>query len=665
MARHINSIFPNRKNQAGQLLVELLIAFGLGSILLPTILTGFISGRSGKVQQIERTKALAYLKEAEEATRVFREAGWTTFAVNGTYHPQISGSTWVLAQGAESIDEFTRSIVISDAKRDLGGKIDETGGGFNDPSTKRVTLEVSWGATSVDAVTTTYYLTRYLDNLAWIQTTEADFDAGDVNGVTVTNTAGGEIQLASGGNGDWCNPSQSITTVDLSRQGVPTSVWAYEVGDGTGNRVFAGTGQNASGPTFTNTKVVGNNPPSTTPLGEFNNTKANGVFGVGDFAYITTDKNDSEVIILDLNQFTDPPTNSKYKDVGSFDSSGPTDGNSVFVSGTVGFMTAGNKFYAFDLTSKTGTRPQVGSVVTLAGTGVKIVVVGNYAYVATTGTTKMQILDISVPTSIQIVGSITSSAINSGDSRDVFINVTGTRAYLATAGSTTQNEFFIIDTTTKSSPTAISGGVFDTNGMDPQGLTVVSGNKAIIVGKDGTLQYQVIDITNEGAPIACGTGLSVSGGVNGVSSIIQSDGSGAYSYIVTGDSHNELKIILGGPGAQFSTSGSFESPTFETGSETAFNRFLATYVEPPGTDIKFQFASADPVSGSCDSANFVFVGPDADSATFFQADGGIPFDNDGVGYENPGRCFKYKVYFDTQNPGATPVFYDITVNYSP
>jgi Tfp pilus assembly protein PilW len=46
-------IKKNFQNSSGQLIVEILLAFGLSSILIPALFSGFISGRSGKVQRFK------------------------------------------------------------------------------------------------------------------------------------------------------------------------------------------------------------------------------------------------------------------------------------------------------------------------------------------------------------------------------------------------------------------------------------------------------------------------------------------------------------------------------------------------------------------------------------------------------------------------------------
>src|SRR3989344_8767883 len=161
----------------GASLVELLIAIGVAAVFLPALMTGLVASRNGKAQESQRLQAVPLLKEAQEATRSVREKGWVAFAVNGTYHPVISGSAWTLMAESEVVNGFTRKIVISDANRDSSGKIVATGGTV-DPSTKKVDLSVSWNTPFPSSVTSILYMTRYLDNLSQIQTLQSDFATG-------------------------------------------------------------------------------------------------------------------------------------------------------------------------------------------------------------------------------------------------------------------------------------------------------------------------------------------------------------------------------------------------------------------------------------------------------------------------------------------------------
>jgi type II secretory pathway pseudopilin PulG len=646
----------------GQTIVELLLVIGLSAIILPALLTGLVASRSGKAQQSQRLEAVALLKETEEAVRNVREKDWNTFAVNGTYYPTILGSSWVLTPcPCPAINGFTRSVVISDVERNASGVIVASGGTV-DPSSKKLVITVSWGTPLATSIQSTIYLMR-LDNITYVETTEAQFNNGTKTGVAVTNTSGGEITLGGGGQGDWCQPAtpSGSLVLDLPKNGAANALTAIE------GRAFAGTGENASGVSFANI-TIGNNPPNPSIAGTFDGYKTNDVFGETNYAYIATDSNSKEIVIIDLNNIV----GGKYQEVGYFNAPGNGSGNSVFVAGNVGYMTSGNKFYTFNLSSKSGSRPAIdpGGAV-LSGVGKKIVVVGSYAYVAVDDVsgeiTQMEIVKVEQPWNLFLSGGHAHLPALGG--QDLFVNSDGTRTYIVTKGSSdpTKKEFFVLDSTSKTTHATILGQ-YDANGMDPKGVTVVTGNKAIVVG-DGGEEYQVIDITNESSPNRCG-GLNTGSDINGISSVLESDGD-AYSYIIAEDANEEFQIIAGGPGGQYASEGTFESQTIPIPmpvNNTSFNRFEVNVNRPSQTNIKFQVAVSPAVGGSCSGVTFNFVGTDGTNSTFFETS--VTSGTQTFGYAiptpiNPGQCFRYKIFLSTTDSTQTPIFYDITVNYAP
>jgi hypothetical protein len=649
------------KKQSGQTLIELLLTIGIATIVIPALFAGLIVTRSGRPQQEQRLKAVSILTETKEAVRNIREKGWVTFAVNGTYHPVLSGASWTFSSGAETLASgFVRQVVLSDVYRDTNGQV-TTSGGTLDPSTKKVDTTISWTEPYISSLTATEYLTRYLDNLSWIQTTQADFTAGTNTNTAVTNSSGGEVILgAGGGGGDWCIPSKSITTVDLPKSGVANAITAIE------GKVFAGTGENAAGISYGTVTLSLTDPPVATLAATFDGYKTNAVFGDNNYAYLATDNHSKEGVILSLSQYSNAPTNSKYLEVGTLDVTGNTNGDSIYVLNDKAYVTANSKLYIFDITTKTGSHSPQNAGLALSGTGKKVIVIGNFAYIATGGmTNQLQIIDVSNPANPSVSAQIT---LDGGVGRDLFVNASSKRAYVVTAANASKSEFFIVDIDPASGTYTQVKGTYDAGGTDPKGVTVVTGNRAILVGSGGTNQYQVINIANEASPVSC-AGLAYATGVNGVASVLQSNGY-AYSYIITGDASSELKIILGGAGGQYSSAGIFESSPFDVTTvglnQTAFNRFDATFLQPPQTTIGFQVAVANAVSGSCTGASYTFIGPGRTSNTtdLYTSGSSVPLFSSGS-YTNPGRCFKYKVYFTSSDVTQTPELYDFTVNYSP
>ncbi len=643
--------------KSGQLLVEILIVIGLMALIIPTLLVGFISTRDGRAQSGQRFMAVTLQNEAREAIRTVREAGWTNIQTNGTYHPVVSGPTWTLAAGAESISGFSRSLVIADVYRDSNNVIVPSGGTI-DPSTKKITTTVSWTQPKSGSVSTVSYLTRFLESDTYTETTQTHFNNGTKSGVVVQATNppqvadDGQVILGSGGNSDWCSPNITSNSLDLPGQGYANAITAIE------GKAFAGTGENASGLSFMQVNISNAQPPVPTFYGNFDGHKTNGVFGETNYGYISTDTNSKEVVIIDISTLP-------FAEVGYFNAPGNLSAVGLFVNGNVGYVTTGSKLYSFDLSSKVGARTILDpDGVTLQGVGRSIKIVGNYAYVIIEQSSpQLQIVDISNPSNMSVVGQATVAGENG---KDVFINSNATRAYFVTQMSSSKNEFFIVDISTKTGNRPTIGSGYNAEGMDPKGVVVVPGNRAIIVGYNAE-EYQVLNIANESSITRCG-GAQVNAGINGISSILESDGD-AYSYIVTADSSTEFKIIEGGPGGSYASSGSFESQTFTPGYQTANNRLTSTFLEPANTDIQFQVSLANLVSGSCPATGqYTYVGPDGTSATNFNQVSGSPVTfpfSSYLNYVNPGQCFRYKVYFSTTNSSNTPVLEDVSINYSP
>lgn len=691
----------------GQSLVELLVAIAIFALILPALLVGFVTSRDNKPQQLRKLEAVQVLKQTQEGLRSVRERGWNNL-VNGTYHVAPSGNQWALVPGSSTIDGLTQQVVIANTYRTSQGAIAETG--TFDPSTKKITVTISWTTPRPSQVSSILYLTRYLDNTSNIDTTQTQFNLGTFSTVQSTNTSGGEIILGYNTKGKWCEPHLSSSTIDLP--GTPNALYAIE-----GN-IFASTGNttNASQDSFAHVTVDNSDPPVFSLKGKLRGYKTSAVFGTPNYAYLATSNDTKEVIIVNLNQYSDQP-NKIYAESGYFDarvstsSNSTADADAVYIYENRGYVTAGNYLYVFDAASAATSKPRIGTRIQFALYSsdkageiyVRKVGTETYAFISVEGghPDELEVVNVTNHLNSSQWRVVTQTSGNLGDNRlnidpggpgnggctdlesgkSVFVKPDGSRAYLGSLNTATLKEFFVINTTTKSNPTIVGGlrtvpnctdgGGYDTVGMDPNQSVVVSlaENRAIIVGnavvaEPNPEEYQVLNLTNEANPTKCG-GMQFDQGIIGITAVKESDGD-SFAYLITGDNSNDLKVVQGGPDGNYVENGVYTSKIFDVGYQTQFNRIEADAVQPGGTELKYQIAITDAVNGSCTNANFVYVGPDGTANTFFPYTGGvIYYDNNGAGYENPGRCFRYKAFFSTTDYNQTPVLNDFKVNFSP
>jgi len=156
----INKIFKNKK---GVSIIELLVVAAIVTIGLVGLLSVTVSSLkfSRQIKETEQAKALA--EEALEAVRNFRDGttwgtGLGALNLDVAYHPEKIGTPlrWNLVSGQETINGFTRQVVIKEVFRDASSNIAPSG--LVDANTKMIVATVSWGTKTVEIST---YLTNW------------------------------------------------------------------------------------------------------------------------------------------------------------------------------------------------------------------------------------------------------------------------------------------------------------------------------------------------------------------------------------------------------------------------------------------------------------------------------------------------------------------------
>lgn len=636
-----------KQRQSGFSLLEILLVLAIFTTIIFTISSFAISGLGISKNSQDRLQALDHLQEMTGALELNKNDLWQNLIDNtnaGTKHLVFNNNKYVITDGEETLDIFKRGFAISTVNRNSAGDIVTTGG-EEDPDTRLVSFYVNW--TTDQGVDLQEQVEVYYSNWnseLFEETAEADFVNGTFDDTVLSTFEGGAIQLDQYGtiNGDWCDPSLTTTFYDIPGTTSEKSVNAIP-----GN-AFLGTDGDSSGVAFTKLDITGVDPPVISVAGTFDGYNVYDIFGVEDYAYLATDDDNREVVILDIS--TEP-----YQEVGYFNAPWWSNARTVAVDGDLGLVGQGTTLRSFDLSQKTGSRPQLDSISVAAFYAYisKVQIVGDYAFVVLYNDWyEMVIVDISDPSNMQEVA---QAEVNYSQVSDVFIREDGNRAYFGTTASSSYNEFFILNTTNKSGILPIVSS-FDTAGMTVNGITVIN-DKAILVGNNGE-EYQVIDISNENSPTKCG-GLQLNEGISDVATVEDIYGN-AWAYVVTGRESEEFIAILGGEsyspgGDDYRPSGEYTSSVFDTGIEDPHYYYLAWEEEQAaGSDLRFQIRSGD----SSNLSGEIWVGPDGTSATYFTNNTGEQLPSS----TQNDRYIQYRAYF-TSDQVSTYVLESIRINY--
>ena len=123
-------------------------------------------------QSTQNIQAAILLEEAAEGVRIMRDNDWSNISgltAGTTYYPTFTtlvgsiyypAGTWTLSTTPNTVDNFTRTVVISAVNRDAVSGDIVTTGGADDPGTRLVTATVAWNVgTSTQTKSLSFYIT--------------------------------------------------------------------------------------------------------------------------------------------------------------------------------------------------------------------------------------------------------------------------------------------------------------------------------------------------------------------------------------------------------------------------------------------------------------------------------------------------------------------------
>jgi hypothetical protein len=580
------------REQAGQALVELLVAMGIASLMLPAMATAIVASREGRVQQHMRLEATALLRETNEAVRSVREKDWNQFALVGSFHTIHSGGVWSLAPGTQTIGQFTQRVVIAETQRNTTTGVIVTSGGTVDPSTIKATVTISWATPVFSYISNEAYFQRYSGNTSWSETATADFSDGTLTNTVASSTGGGQVELAAAG-----GPAHVQSRNTANSASSTTIAQTFNSAVTGGNLiVVAVSWDSSSTASVTCSDNVGNTYSSALVANDTINTQALGICyaanSVGGTAITVTATFAvaSTTRYIAIHEYsgvavTSPADGSSSGvAVGSTAPDNVTSGSATTtVSGDLIFgavvetaagsttISPGTNFtQRQNVISEVATQDRIqasaGSVASTmtfgtsqryaaammafkplgtptdwsppvslssynaAGTqdALDVFSVGNYAYLC--DGTVMTILDMTTPANPTFVGSYTaSSTVN-------HVYVDGTYAYLSTINNSA--ELTIVNISNPASPALASTvNLADTN----DALTTFVAGGFAYVGRavdttSGTNEFYIINVSNPNSPSTLGS-INLTGNVNNIKV------NGNFAYLATAVDTTEVVVI--------------------------------------------------------------------------------------------------------------------------
>ncbi len=374
-------------------------------------------------------------------------------------------------------------------------------------------------------------------DLTGTQTTSLTAGSANIGNLQIANDSlvGGQLQVngaltANGGNfnsgvavnGNISNTisSSSPPTVVATATGLTNILTDYV----SGNYAYVGTGTGGTGYMYI---VDISNPTAPSVVGTLSGVgKINSIYVSGQYAYVLDDSNG----YMDVVDISNPHAPSVVGTVVGF--TGPV---SIYVSGHYAYVTDANSLTLSVIDVSNPTAPNlIGSPLSLTAP-LFIYVSGHYAYVTESGGS-MDIIDVSNPYSLSIVGTATGLGSLDGN-----VYVSGRYAYVTNTASS--GDMYVVDVSNPVSPSTVG-----TLGLSwPLGINV-SGHYAYVTSYAGGGMY-VLDVSNPTAPSAVALTLGLT-----TPSFIRV--SGRYAYVVESTASSMAVIDLTGTQTTSLTSGS-------------------------------------------------------------------------------------------------------------
>jgi len=519
------------RSNKGIALIELLIAVAIASVIIGLAVQVMVLVRSSFLASNIRYVSRDLLDSTVDIIRSIKESSWDTLALEGIYHPVMSGNQWTLVSGDETITgtQFTRSIQIANICRDSNLLIVDCPDGTIDPDSKQIIVDISWTSPTSGSLSTTQLITRYAGNGFWNQTTSVDFNNGDRNNTAITTTDGGEIVLESNTGPGWADAGR-VGNINITNS---QTVNSFAVDDG---RLFIVKDNDPGGQEFLIYSLANPASPSLISATELG---ANGkkIFVAGGYAYVATSDDNQEVKIYNITDPTAPLPISNINLAGSVDATNLTvSGNRLYVIRALDGTE--KEFSTINITNPAS--PTLVSAQDFSDTISDIYLDGRYVYLSThIDSQEVIVVDLTIE---YPADNIVATYDISGSENATSIFYQYPNIYVSSA----VNKIFILEAETPQSISELSQ--FNINNI---GDIYIADNKGFFVDNISGQGLYIYDLSNPATPSPIGTHAI---GANSQAILTV----GSYAYALTQSNSRELIVVNGG-GSSYVTYGELYS----------------------------------------------------------------------------------------------------------
>ncbi len=349
----------------GQSIIELIVAMAVFTLMGAAIVSLTLGSFVSLEQSVEQIQAESLAQEGMEGVRSVRDNNWDNLTCQQCILG-INGGRWTLSEGlSEMIGQFKRTIILSDVYRDSNNNIVESSapGAMIDRYSREVKVSVSWSIRA--GIENIIKQISYLTN--WLDTTELICNWANISSQSSLDLSGNQDALKIAHKGDYAylvrgGDNPNFLAVDVSDISLPFIVDSL-------------------------------NLPG----------RALNIFLSGDYAYIASSDNNQELQVIDIS------SPSSLNLIGSYNAFGNRDANGIYLSGNMAYLVTESSFfreelYIIDVSSPSA--PNLFGALNLIGAANEIVVLGDYAYIASdVNSQELQVVDVSLPASPNLVGS--------------------------------------------------------------------------------------------------------------------------------------------------------------------------------------------------------------------------------------------------------------------